>query len=176
MQLGISLEPMKWSAQDGDLILRTARKVESLGFGYALMSGHLLENQLGAALDPLVMLAAVAGATTSLRIATSIAVAPYYPPALLANQAAALDVLCRGRFTLAVGAGWNPAEFAAVGVPVSERGARTDETLRVLKELWSGRPVTMDGRFGSLSGAVGGVLPATPGVRRYGSAGPATRP
>lgn len=163
MQLGISLEPMKWSPQDGDLILRAARKAESLGFGYALMSGHLLENQLGAALDPLVMLAAVAGATTSLRIASSVAVAPYYPPVLLANQAAALDVLSRGRFALAVGAGWSPAEFAAVGVPVSERGTRTDEALRVLRELWSGRPVTMEGRFGSLRGAVSGVPPATPG-------------
>jgi probable F420-dependent oxidoreductase len=163
VQLGISLEPMKWSAQDGDLILRTARKTESLGFHYVLMSGHMLKNQLGAALDPLVTLAAVVGATTSLRIATSVAVAPYYPPVLLANQAAALDVLSHGRFTLAVAAGWNPAEFAAVGVPVSERGVRTDEALQVLKELWSGRPVTLDGRFGSLRGAVGGVLPVTPG-------------
>lgn len=163
MQLGISLEPMKWSAQDGDLIVRTAQRIEALGFSHALMSGHLLDNELGSALDPLVMLSAVAGATTSLRVATSVAVAPYYPPVLLANQAAALDVLSRGRFTLAVGVGWNPAEFAAVGVPVSERGVRTDETLRVLKELWSGRPVTMDGRFGSLRGGAGGVLPFTPG-------------
>jgi probable F420-dependent oxidoreductase len=163
VQLGISLEPMKWSPQDGGLVLETVQQAERLGFHYALMSGHTLENRLGAALDPLVMLAAVAGATTRLRIATSVAVAPYYPPVLLANQAAAVDVLSRGRFALAVGAGWNPAEFAAVGVPVSERGVRTDEALRVLKELWSGRPVTLDGRFGSLRDAVGGVLPFTPG-------------
>lgn len=163
MQLGISLEPMKWSPQEGDLILETAREVERLGFRYILMSGHTLENQLGAALDPLVMLAAVAGATSRLRIATSVAVAPYYPPVLLANQAAALDVLSRGRFALAVGAGWNPAEFAAVGIPVAERGVRTDEALQVLKALWTGQAVTLEGRFGKLRDAIGGAQPYTPG-------------
>lgn len=163
MQLGISLEPMKWSPDEGELLLKSAQKAEQLGFPYVLMSGHTLENRLGAALDPLVLLSAVAGATTRLRLATSVAVAPYYPPVLLANQAAAIDVLSRGRFALALGAGWNPAEFAAVGVPISERGVRTDEALRVLKALWSGKPATLEGRFGKLRGAVGGVTPFTPG-------------
>lgn len=162
MQLGFSLEPMKWSGKDGGLILEAARKAESLGFGCVLMSGHLLESRNGSAYDPLATLAAVAGATTSVRVASSVAVAPYYPPVLLANQAAAIDVLSGGRFALAVGAGWNPAEFEAVGVPARERGARTDEALRVLRQLWSGDPVTLEGRFGSLRDAAG-VLPATPG-------------
>jgi probable F420-dependent oxidoreductase len=163
VQLGVSLEPPRWTAQDGGALIETARKAERLGFHSVLMSGHTLRNGNGSALDPLVLLSAVAGATTRLNLATSVLVAPYYPPVLLANQAAALDVLSQGRFVLGVGAGWNPAEFAAVGVAPHERGARTDEALAVLTALWTGDPVDYKGRSITLRGAVGGVVPYTPG-------------
>ena len=72
-------------------------------------------------------------------------------------------MLSRGRFALAVGAGWSPAEFAAMGGAGLGAGNAHGRALRVLRELRSGRPVTLEGRFGSLRGAVGRVLPATPG-------------
>jgi probable F420-dependent oxidoreductase len=143
--------------------LRTARKAERLGFYYVLMSGHVLENSNGSAMDPLVMLSAVAGATSRIGVATSVLVAPYYHPVVLANQVATLDVLSNGRFVFGVGTGWNRAEFEALGLPLSQRGARTDEYLQVMKALWSGSPVDHEGRFTSLRQAVGGVRPRTVG-------------
>jgi probable F420-dependent oxidoreductase len=110
-----------------------------------------------------VLLSAAAGATRRVRLLTSILVLPYHDPVLLANQTASLDVLSGGRFVLGVGAGWNTAEFDALGVPASERGARTDEHLEVLRELWRGAAVTFDGRFTRLYGARIGTAPRTPG-------------
>ena len=76
-----------------------------------------------------------------------------YPPALLAKQAAALDVASGGRFTLGVGVGGEfEPEFNAIGVPVSERGARTNEALEVIKRLWTESEVSYDGRFTKLDG------------------------
>lgn len=108
-------------------------------------------------------LAAFAGATSRIRIAASVLVLPYYNPVVLANQAASLDLLSNGRFVLGVGAGWDSAEFAALGVPLGERGARTDEHLAVMKALWSGGPVDYEGRFTTLRQARLGVSPRTPG-------------
>jgi probable F420-dependent oxidoreductase len=163
MQLGVSLEPSQWANHDGDLVLHTAQRAERLGFHYVLMSGHVLDNHNGSAMDPLVLLSAVAGATSRIRVATSVLVAPYYNPVVLANQAATLDVVSNGRFVLGVGTGWNPDEFEALGVPLRERGARTDEYLEVMKALWSGAATDYTGRFTSLRQAVGGVLPRTAG-------------
>ncbi|WP_311766941.1 TIGR03619 family F420-dependent LLM class oxidoreductase [Streptomyces rhizosphaericus] len=163
MQLGVSLEPPAWSEEDGGRVLETARRAEHLGFDYVLMSSHMLRNRIGSALDPFVMLAAVAGATSRIRLATSVLVVPYYDPVMLANTVASMDVLSGGRFVLAAGTGWNPEEYAAIGVPLSERGARTDENLRILRALWETEPVTYTGRFARLEEAVAGVRPRTPG-------------
>ena len=163
MRLGVSLEPPRWSGRSGDLILRTAQKAERLGFHSVLMSGHVLANGNGSALDPLVLLSAVAGATARIRIATSVLVLPYYNHVVLANQAATLDVISGGRFILGVGTGWNPDEFDAVDVPLKERGARADEHLDVMKALWSGEPTDYEGRFSRFRQASLGVSPRTAG-------------
>jgi probable F420-dependent oxidoreductase len=162
MQFGLSLEPPKPGA-DKEFFLRTARTAEQLGFDNVTMSGHVLENPGGGALDPLVLLSAIAGATTRIGLTTSILVVPYYHPVILANQTASLDVLSGGRFVLGVGTGWNPDEFQAVGVPIRERGTRTDEYLGVLKSLWVGNPIDFDGRYITLRQATIGTRPATPG-------------
>lgn len=163
MQIGISLEPPRWPSGSGGLVLQTALQAEQLGFDYVLMSGHVLHSENGSALDSLVLLSAVAGATSRIRLATSVLVLPQHHPVTLAGQTATLDVLAGGRFTLGVGAGWNPVEFAALGVPLRERGARMDEHLTVLKALWSGDPVDFDGRFTTLRQAVISTAPRTPG-------------
>jgi alkanesulfonate monooxygenase SsuD/methylene tetrahydromethanopterin reductase-like flavin-dependent oxidoreductase (luciferase family) len=90
-------------------------------------------------------------------------VAPYYPALVLANQAATMDVVSGGRLILGVGAGWNPEEFAAAGVPARERGARTDDHLSAARTLWSQRPADFDGQFTTLHAAHLGVPPVTPG-------------
>jgi len=86
------------------------------------------------------------------RLGTAVMLAALRPPVVVAKAAATLDHLAAGRFVLGAGIGGeNPAEFAAVGVPVRERSGRLDETLRICRALWSSpEPVTFEGRYFSL--------------------------
>jgi probable F420-dependent oxidoreductase len=88
-------------------------------------------------LEPLTLLAAMAGATRRIRLATAVLVAPLRPALLLAKTAATLDVLSRGRLDLGVGLGWQREEFAAAGVPFAGRAARLDDQLRACRALWA---------------------------------------
>ena len=146
-----------------DDALRVARESERLGFDAVYMSGHVLGEPDAAVLDPLAALAAVAGATETIGIATSVLLLPHYNPVLLANEAASLDVISNGRFTLAIGVGWNQAEFDALGIPFGERGARADDHLEALRALWTDRPASYSGRFTSFEDALLGTAPRTPG-------------
>lgn len=102
----------------------------------------------GPATNGMVALAWAAGQTHRVGLLTSVSLVPLYPPALLAKQVAELDRLSGGRLALGVGVGGeNPAEFEAAGVPTSQRGARTDEALAILRRLWSGDRVSFEGRF-----------------------------
>jgi probable F420-dependent oxidoreductase len=162
LRLGVSLQP-RWPLHDGASVLRAARHAEELGFDHVAVGNRLLDSGLGLDSDPLVLLSAVAGVTTRLRLLTSVLVAPYYPALVLANQAATLDVVSGGRLILGVGTGWNPDEFDAVGVSARERGARTDDHLAAAKVLWTQRPADFDGPFTALRAAHLGVPPVTPG-------------
>lgn len=139
MQIGFAPHRL-WPTDPADLtaVLDTARLVERLGFDHVIAGTHLLAGDLGLSPDPLVMLSAVAGATSRIRVATSILTAPLYQPIVVAHQAATLDALSGGRFVLGVGTGWDRDEFDAVGVPFAERGKRTDESLATLRALWRG--------------------------------------
>ena len=162
LRLGVSLQP-RWPLDDGTAALRAAGHAEALGFDHVAVGNRLLDSGFGLDTDPLVLLSAVAGATTRLRLLTSVLVAPYYPALVLANQAATLDVVSGGRLILGVGTGWNPDEFEAVGVPVRERGARIDDHLEAAKALWTRRPADFAGPFTTLRAAQLGVPPLTPG-------------
>lgn len=162
LRVGISLQP-RWPLDDGSAVLRAACHAEELGFDHVAVGNRLLDSGFGLDADPFVLLSAVAGATKRLRLLTSVLVAPYYPALLLANQAATLDVISGGRLIVGVGIGWNPEEFGAVGVPLRERGARTDDHLAAAKALWASRPTHFEGQFTILRGARLGVPPVTPG-------------
>ena len=82
-----------------------------------------------------------------LAFATSILIGPQRQSALLAKQAAEVDLLCGGRFRLGLGIGWNKIEYDALGVPFAERGDILEEQVGVLRALWTERSVTFDGRF-----------------------------
>jgi probable F420-dependent oxidoreductase len=103
--------------------------------------------------DPLIWLTWVAAHTTTLRLATGILILPQRNPVVLAKEVATLDVLSRGRVTLGIGVGWLAEEFDALGVPFSERAARTDEHVAVMRAVWSGADVDFDGAFTQLRGA-----------------------
>ncbi len=104
------------------------------------------------ALDPFVALGYAAGVTTTLRLIPNIVVLPYRNPFLVAKAGATLDLLSGGRFTLAVGAGYLKGEFAALGVDHAERNELFDEALGVLRAIWTGDDVTVEGRHFSARG------------------------
>jgi probable F420-dependent oxidoreductase len=87
-------------------------------------------------LEPLTTLAAMAGATTRLRLGTGVLIAPLRQPVVLAKTLATLDVVSGGRVDLGVGVGWQREEFEACGVPFEERWSRLDDGLRACRALW----------------------------------------
>jgi probable F420-dependent oxidoreductase len=97
--------------------------------------------------DPLLPLAYVAASTSRIRIGTATICAPFIAPALLAKSVATMDVLSDGRFTLGIGIGWLPTEYAAAGIPYDRRGERMEEYLQCLEALWTQDPVTFAGEF-----------------------------
>jgi probable F420-dependent oxidoreductase len=103
--------------------------------------------------DPLIWLTWVGAHTTTLRLATGILILPQRNPVVLAKEVATLDRLSNGRVTLGIGVGWLREEFDALGVPFSERAARTDEHVEVMRAVWSGASVDYDGAFTTLRGA-----------------------
>jgi alkanesulfonate monooxygenase SsuD/methylene tetrahydromethanopterin reductase-like flavin-dependent oxidoreductase (luciferase family) len=87
--------------------------------------------------------------TESVMIGTSVAVLPLYQPATLAKMLIEFDRMFGGRISLGIGTGGEyPSEFQAVGVPVAERGSRTNEAIEVMKQLWRGEPVTFETKHG----------------------------
>src|SRR5690349_2606536 len=97
--------------------------------------------------DPLIWLAYVAAATTTIRLATGILIRPQRNPVTLAKELATLDVLSGGRVELGIGVGWLEEEFDALGVPFADRGPRTDDFVAALRVLWSEGDDTYHGRF-----------------------------
>lgn len=128
-----------------------AKAFEDLGYDYVGIGEHVSFNVPVS--NSFISLAVAAGATERIKLMNTIALVPLYPPALLAKLGASLDVASGGRFNLGVGVGGeNPAEFAACGVPVNERGARTNEALEIVRRLWSEDDVSFEGRFNSFEG------------------------
>jgi probable F420-dependent oxidoreductase len=99
--------------------------------------------------DPLIWLAYVAAATTTIKLATGILIAPQRHPVLLAKETGTLASLSGDRLVLGVGAGWLAEEFDALDVPFAERGRRLDDHIGALRALWAGSPASYDGAFTS---------------------------
>jgi probable F420-dependent oxidoreductase len=103
--------------------------------------------------DPLLQLAQAAVLSRRLVFGTGVYLVPLRHPTPVAKQVSTLDHLTEGRFIFGVGVGGEFAkEFEACGVPVAERGARLDESIAVMRKLWSGKPATHDGRFFKFEG------------------------
>lgn len=142
MEFGIALKLMHDAKAE-------AQSAEELGYDYLSTGEHI--SFYGPVSNNMVALAAAAGATERIKLMSGIVLVPLYPAALLAKQVAMLDVVSGGRFSLGIGVGGEfPREFDAVGVPVSERGARTNEALEVIDVLLTGDNVSFDGRFTKL--------------------------
>lgn len=94
--------------------------------------------------EPLTMLAAMAGLTSRIRLATGVLITPLRPAVLLAKIAATLDVVSGGRLDLGVGTGWQREEYEASGVPFAGRMARMDDQLRACRVLWRDAPASFE--------------------------------
>src|SRR5256885_1845815 len=148
-----------------ELAVGLARLAEELGFeslwtvehvavpsGYASEypyseTGRMPGGDQVAIADPLIWLAYVAAATSSIRLATGILILPQRNPLVLAKEVATLDRLSGGRVDLGIGVGWLREEFDALGVPFERRGARTDEYVDVMRRLWTEPSSEVAGEF-----------------------------
>jgi probable F420-dependent oxidoreductase len=130
-----------------------ARAVEDLGFDSLFVTDHLIAAKRFYSvsfLEPLTALALAAGATSRVRLGTSILIMPLRHPVMLAKELATLQFLSENRVILGAGVGWNEFEYAALGVKKSERGKRTDEMLDIMIPLLEGETVTYHGEFYSV--------------------------
>lgn len=98
-------------------------------------------------IDPMIGGSFAAAATSTIGIATGVLLLPEHNPVVVAKQAATLDMLSGGRFTLGVGIGWSREEFDALGVPFERRAARTKEYVAAMRTLWRDDIASFDGEF-----------------------------
>jgi probable F420-dependent oxidoreductase len=127
-----------------------AVRAETLGYDALWVVEHLLTARglYGTAwLSPLETLGFAAGCTSRIRLATGILIAALRNPAFVAKDIASLQYLSGGRFELGIGVGWDAHEYEVAGVPLRQRGGRTDEILEIFERLWTGEPVTYHGRY-----------------------------
>lgn len=135
-----------------------ARRIEDLGFDSAWLGDRVLEFWRP---EPLVMLAAVATATDAIDLGTAVHITVLRHPIHVAHQTATLDAISGGRFVFGIGVGADDVDrsLEQFGLPVERRGARIDEQLDIITELWSGEPVSYDGEFYQLDEASIGFGP-----------------
>jgi probable F420-dependent oxidoreductase len=137
-----------------------AEAAEELGYRHLLAYDHVLGADVGARPEwsgpytsehqfheIFVLLGYVAGVAPGLELVTGVLVLPQRQTALVAKQAAEIDILTGGRFRLGVGLGWNFVEFEALGEEFRNRGRRVEEQIEVLRSLWTEPIVTFDGKY-----------------------------
>jgi probable F420-dependent oxidoreductase len=155
MKFGITIPILR--NVEAHTIIEMAKKAEKLGFDSIWASDHILvPNQYAGRFaenryDPFVLLAWVAVHTGKIKIGTSVIVLPYRNPIVVAQAAVTLDVLSNGRLIFGVGSGWLKEEFDMLGASFHERGNRTDEYIRIFKELWEKDEPNFEGDFYSFS-------------------------
>jgi alkanesulfonate monooxygenase SsuD/methylene tetrahydromethanopterin reductase-like flavin-dependent oxidoreductase (luciferase family) len=156
--------------------LAMARAAEEVGFDSIWIGDHLLYRGDGrperGPWEAWTLLAGLAAVTERVTLGPLVACAGFHPPALLAKMAATIAEVSGGRFTLALGAGWNEAEFRAFGLPFDHRVARFEESFAIIRRLLAGERVTMRGRYWQLQDAVLLPQPAHRPRLMIGSNGP----
>ena len=154
MKVGVTL-PNNWGVVDPHQVLALGPLAERLGFDSVWTMDHLLNiatvrDRLGDRpyYHPLAILSHVSATTERITLGTSVMVLPYHDPVGLAKYAATLDAMSGGRFVLGVGAGALREEFEALGIAFRRRGALTDESIAVMKDLWTNpNPEYHGGRY-----------------------------
>jgi Luciferase-like monooxygenase len=164
-----------------EAIVSAAKKAEEVGFDAIFVNDHIIVDGSPRAApwtnvyDPFVAMSFIAAHTTRIGVGVSVLIMPYRNPVVTAKSLATIDRMSGGRLIAGVGAGWNEAEFAALGVPFHERGARTNEYLRLWQACWAPGKVSFAGRFFSFPICMSTRSRCSSRIRRSGSAAPAMR-
>lgn len=171
MRIGVVMPQIEMGS-DPAALQAYAEAVEAMGFTHILVFDHVL----GANPDrpggfkgpytyrhpfhePFVLFGFLAAVTRRLELVTGIVILPQRQTALVAKQAAEVDVLSRGRLRLGVAVGWNPVEFEALGEHFATRGRRIEEQIEVMRALWTEELVTYTGRHHRIADAGINPLP-----------------
>ena len=149
-----------------------AQAAEELGYDYIEVSDHVLGANRAKLPDfegpydvddsfheTFCTLAFIAAITENVGLVSGVLILPQRQTALVAKQAAQVDVLSNGRLRLGVGVGWNPVEYRALGQDWTKRGKRQSEQIELLKKLWTERSVTFQGEFDQVMHAGVNPLP-----------------
>jgi probable F420-dependent oxidoreductase len=168
MQIGVVF-PQTEIGPDGGAVRSYGQRVEELGFRHVLAYDHVLgadravhrgwDRPYDSATtfhEPLVMFGFLA-ALTSLELVTGIIILPQRQTALVAKQAAEVDLLSGGRLRLGVGLGWNYVEYEALGQDFATRGRRIEEQVALMRRLWTEPSLSHAGPFDRITGA--GIAP-----------------
>lgn len=136
-------------------------RIEALGFDSVWCGGHIASRNPTP--ETMVQAARLSAFAERMTVGTAVLPLPLYPPAVVAKQALDLDIATSGRFVLGIGvAGEYAQEFRACGVPVEQRGARTDESIALIRRFWSGNPVSFYGRHYTVDDVVLRPAPYSP--------------
>jgi probable F420-dependent oxidoreductase len=158
VKIGAVFPQLEISADPG-IVRDWTETVEAAGYTHALAYDHVLgadpTNRPGWTgytdkslfHEVFVLFGYMAAITTTLELVTGVLVLPQRQTALVAKQAAEVDVLSRGRLRLGVGIGWNEVEYQALGVPFEQRGARLTEQVELLRRLWAEPVISTEGKF-----------------------------
>lgn len=158
MRYGIDIAPLGAFAEPARIV-EFAQAAEDAGWEALFLWDHLAFAWGVPAADPWISLAAVAQATSRIRLGTAITPLARRRPAVVAAQVASLDRLSGGRAILGVGLGGADVEFTAFGEATARRGERTDEALQVVTGLWSGETLTHHGKHYRVDGVTFAPVP-----------------
>jgi len=157
MQLN-AIFPTRDIGNDPAKIRDWAQAAEALGYAHIEVPDHVLGaaardgwtptyNERDPFHETFVMLGFLAAVTKTIRLSSGVLISPQRQTALIAKQAAEVDLLCGGRLRLGIGVGWNHVEYEALGSEWKTRGARQAEQIEAMRRLWSEDLVTFKGRF-----------------------------
>jgi probable F420-dependent oxidoreductase len=171
MKIGVVF-PQTEIGPDAGGVRAYTQAVEQMGYTHVLAYDHVIGANLANRPDwkgpysletmfhePFVLFSFMAGMTEKLEFATGIVILPQRQTVLVAKQAAALDVLSDGRFRMGIGIGWNEVEYESLGAEFTDRGARSEEQIALMRALWTKDSVNFEGKWHTVPDAGINPLP-----------------
>ena len=170
MRIGVVF-PQTELGGDPGAVKAYGQRVEELGYTHILAYDHVLgadpevhrgwqgPYDVHTTFHELFVMFGYLAAITGLELVTGVIILPQRQTALVAKQAAEVDLLTGGRFRLGVGLGWNAVEYEALGENFKNRGRRSEEQVEVLRRLWTEQTVTVEGDYHTITGAGLAPLP-----------------